>query len=83
MPPSARPRWPDDAPTPVPAPAPAAETEAASSKIIPGDPADWPAVRKALRDLGVAQYGIDGEPNGKVRFHCIIPLAGRRGRPTF
>jgi hypothetical protein len=28
--------------------------------------------------LGVSRYGIEGEPNGRVRFHCVIPLAGRR-----
>ena len=31
-----------------------------------------------MRDLGVSRYGIDGEIGGKVRFHCVIPLAGRR-----
>jgi hypothetical protein len=51
----------------------AAEPEAAA-----GDPADWAAVRKALRALGVSRYGVEGEPAGKVRFHCVIPLAGRR-----
>ena len=23
------------------------------------------------------RYGIEGEPDGRVRFHCVIPLAGR------
>ena len=54
-------------PTPTPEPAPTA-----------ADPADWQAVRKALRDLGAARYGTEGEPGGRVRFHCVIPLAGRR-----
>jgi hypothetical protein len=31
-----------------------------------------------MRTLGVARYGIEGEPDGRVRFHCVIPLAGRR-----
>jgi hypothetical protein len=31
-----------------------------------------------MRALGVARYGIEGEPDGRARFHCIIPLAGRR-----
>jgi hypothetical protein len=31
-----------------------------------------------MRALGVARYGIEGEPDGRVRFHCTIPLAGRR-----
>lgn len=42
------------------------------------EPADWAGVRKALRALGVSRYGTDAEPNGQARFHCVIPLAGRR-----
>ncbi len=41
-------------------------------------PDDWAAVRRKMRALGVARYGIEGEPDGRVRFHCVIPLAGRR-----
>lgn len=39
---------------------------------------DWTALRRRMRELGVSRYGFDGEPNGRVRFHCVIPLAGRR-----
>ena len=39
---------------------------------------DWGTIRRKLHALGVARYGIEGEPNGRVRFHCVIPLAGRR-----
>jgi len=62
---------------------PAAEATAASSSssssssAVAADPSDWAGVRRALRALGVSRYGIDGEPNGRVRFHCVIPLAGR------
>jgi hypothetical protein len=41
-------------------------------------PDDWAAMRQKMRALGVARYGIEGEPGGRVRFHCVIPLAGRR-----
>ncbi len=41
-------------------------------------PDDWGAIRLKMHALGVARYGIEGEPNGRVRFHCVIPLAGRR-----
>jgi hypothetical protein len=41
-------------------------------------PEDWAALRRKMRALGVARYGIEGEPDGRVRFHCVIPLAGRR-----
>ncbi len=39
---------------------------------------DWAEVREAMRKLGVSRYGIDGDPAGRVRFYCVIPLAGRR-----
>jgi hypothetical protein len=31
-----------------------------------------------MRALGVSRYGLDGDPGGRVRFHCVIPLAGGR-----
>jgi hypothetical protein len=40
--------------------------------------ADWSEIRRKMRQLGVARYGIEGEPGGRVRFHCVIPLAGQR-----
>ncbi|MGE3821049.1 MAG: hypothetical protein AB7I30_16675 [Isosphaeraceae bacterium] len=58
--------------------APPAPKPEAPSLSEPGDPTDWPGVRKSLQALGVTRYGIDGEPDGRVRFHCVIPLAGRR-----
>jgi hypothetical protein len=45
---------------------------------VPADPTDWAGVRRALRALGVSRYGTEGDANGRVRFHCVIPLAGRR-----
>ena len=53
---------------------------------------DWADVRRQLRALGVSRYGLEGDPSGRVRFHCVIPpgrapggrpaLRGRgRGRP--
>jgi hypothetical protein len=39
---------------------------------------DWAAVRRKMAALGVSRYGFEGEPRGRVRFHCLIPLAGRR-----
>lgn len=39
---------------------------------------DWSELRRKMRELGVTRYGIEGEPGGRVRFHCIIPLAGKR-----
>ena len=45
---------------------------------ISGGSNDWTAVRRELKVLGVSRYGTEGEPSGRVRFHCVIPLAGRR-----
>lgn len=49
-------------------------TIAAATRVL----SDWNEVRQKMRALGVSRYGIDGEPGGRVRFHCIIPLAGKR-----
>src|SRR5262249_4738695 len=39
---------------------------------------DWSEIRRKMAALGVSRYGIEGELNGRVRFHCVIPLAGQR-----
>lgn len=62
-------------PATAPEPVPPASSPAPTAS---SDPADWAGVRKALRDLGVSRYGVEGEPGGRARFHCVIPLAGRR-----
>lgn len=59
----------------LPDTAKAAEGDAS---MIPVDPADWLELRRTMRALGVSRYGLEGEPGGRVRFHCVIPLAGRR-----
>lgn len=38
----------------------------------------WSDLRRKMADLGVSRYAIEGEPGGRVRFHCLIPLAGKR-----
>lgn len=63
---------------PEPRPEASGSNSSSSSSSGPGDPTDWPGVRRALQALGVARYGVEGEPGGRVRFHCVIPLAGRR-----
>jgi hypothetical protein len=62
-------------PEPAQAPAPAPSQPAA-----PGARGsdDWGTIQRKMKALGVARYGIEGEPDGRVRFHCVIPLAGRR-----
>jgi hypothetical protein len=61
-------------------PAPALEKAVSAAANSPSRPAasDWAAIRRKMVALGVSRYGIEGEPNGRVRFHCVIPLAGRR-----
>ena len=54
------------------------QTQTQTQTPAPGDPTDWAGVRRALRELGVSRYGTEGEPGGRARFHCVIPLAGRR-----
>jgi hypothetical protein len=65
-----RPHGPETAPAPEPPASAPAQAAAPAS--------DWAALRRKMTALGVSRYGIEGEPGGRVRFHCIIPLAGRR-----
>ena len=60
------PATPEDEPTasgPAPAAAPAR---------------DWPSIRRRMRVLGVSRYELEGTPEGRARFRCLIPLAGKR-----
>jgi hypothetical protein len=55
-----------------------AKSAEGDSATIPIEPTDWSDLRRTMRALGVSRYGLEGEPGGRVRFHCVIPLAGRR-----
>ena len=45
---------------------------------IPVSPTSWRDVRRTLKSLGVTRYGTEGDTSGRVRFYCLIPLAGRK-----
>jgi hypothetical protein len=75
------------APAPEPAPAPATDPPKPADSAEPANaaaPAEergvsgWAELRRKMSALGVSRYGIEGEPGGRVRFHCLIPLAGQR-----
>ena len=69
-----------DAPRP-PEAAPASTAPANAGRSVRTNstsPGDWAQVRRSMVALGVARYGIEGEPGGRARFYCVIPLAGRR-----
>ncbi len=55
-------------------PAPSAKNDTNSSGSSP----DWAALRRKMQSLGVTRYTIEGEPDGRVIFWCLIPLAGRQ-----
>lgn len=64
-----------------PAAATTASPAAVASSSAPAAPrssGDWSEIRRKMRELGVTRYGMEGEPGGRVRFHCIIPVAGKR-----
>jgi hypothetical protein len=72
------------APSPaVPAASPSASKPLKDPSSSPPAPApaaagDWTAIRQKLQSLGVRRYTIDGEPEGRVRFSCLVPVAGRQ-----
>ena len=68
------------APPSVPAPEPPSPGVDAEAPANPNPkvPAGWAELRRSMRELGVSRFGIEGEPGGRVRFHCLIPVAGSR-----
>ena len=66
------------APPPVPAPEPPAPGDDAEAPANSRPPAGWAELRRSMRELGVSRFVIEGEPGGRVRFHCLIPVAGSR-----
>jgi hypothetical protein len=40
--------------------------------------AEWLIIRHRMCALGVSRYTIDGAPDGRVIFRCLVPLAGRQ-----
>jgi len=39
---------------------------------------EWIILQQKLQALNVSRFTIEGEPNGRVLFSCLIPLAGRQ-----
>ncbi len=68
------------APSPSPSGADAKTDDPAVATASRSEPParDWPDLRRRMRALGVSRYEVDGEPGGRSRFRCLIPLAGRR-----
>jgi hypothetical protein len=57
----------------APAPAPAADGPSAP---IGRSEDPWAGIRKRLQDLKVRQYWVEGQPEGPVRFRCVVPVIG-------
>lgn len=38
-------------------------------------PADWRLVQTRMKRLGISRYWLEGEPNGRCRFHCLVPVS--------
>jgi hypothetical protein len=72
-----------DAPGPPPAPRDADVVPAAPGPAPEADPPaakpdpSWADLQRRMRELGVSRYWIEGEIDGRTRFRCVIPLAGR------
>jgi hypothetical protein len=71
-------------PASSPSPVPAAEPRTPSDPAVEpasrqvGAAQDWGNLRRRMKDLGITRYEIEGDPSGRSRFRCLIPLAGRR-----
>ena len=48
-----------------------AQVESNPSALSP----DWQVLRTRMKRLGVSRYWLEGEPDGRCRFHCLVPLA--------
>lgn len=70
---------PNDAPAPLdPSVAPAAAKSEPKDDASGGGSTDWSELRDKLSAAGVSRYSIEGEPEGRVVFVCLIPLAGKQ-----
>ena len=49
---------------------------APKSAVEGGD--DWAVLQRKMQTLGVTRFTVDGDPDGRVVFSCLIPLAGRQ-----
>ena len=70
--------WAPSSPGAGAASAPAVSSSSTSPAPAASGNADWTALRKKMQTLGVSRYTIEGTPNGRVVFSCLIPLAGRQ-----
>src|SRR5262249_3783385 len=57
---------------------PAALPPAESPAPAGVSPRDWAAIRRQMKDLGVARYWVEGEPDGPTRVRLVVPLSGPR-----
>ncbi len=43
------------------------------------DAPEWRILRTRMKQLGVTRFWLEGEPDGRCRFHCLVPItAGAR-----
>jgi hypothetical protein len=66
------------APEPMPPEPRTADPAVAAASRSEAPARDWADLRRRMRALGISRYEVDGEPGGRSRFRCLIPLAGRR-----
>jgi hypothetical protein len=70
------------APPPLATPTTATEPPASTPTPAPAEPAAtaeaWTLLSQRMSAAGITRYWVEGEPGGRVRFRCAIPLAGER-----
>jgi hypothetical protein len=53
-----------------------AMTASAPSPMSVAASADWVALRKRMKAIGVTRYWVEGTPGGPVVFRCLVPVGG-------
>ena len=59
-------------------PSPASQPGSQPSSTLAGGHEEWTSLRQRLQKMGVTHYSIEGSPNGRVVFSCLIPLVSHQ-----
>lgn len=77
--------FPEPLSDPKPSPGPDADAPPSDPEVSPAGleaaeapEASWKRLRQSMTELGISRYWIEGEPNGPVKFRCVVPLVDEK-----